>query len=131
VGPCRENRMRHPSRIAAAIARGNHEAGSGSISIIRKTQTIFILRKAYHRLKTLGLLWSLGKDSNVLFGLTQSISLPRAVSRSSIGTARKFPGLYVFRDRYTPERGLDLILGEGPPLEDIDPTRDADHVTTG
>jgi hypothetical protein len=45
--------MRHPSRIAGAIARGNHEAGSESISIIRKSQTIFILREAYHRLKML------------------------------------------------------------------------------
>ena len=36
-----------------------------------EAQSIFILREAYRKLKPLSLLWSLGKDSNVMVWLAR------------------------------------------------------------
>jgi len=39
-----------------------------------------------------------------------------------VDTGKKFPEMYAFRDRYAVEWGLDLIVGECPPVDSIDPT---------
>jgi sulfate adenylyltransferase subunit 2 len=88
-----------------------------------ESQSIFILREAWRRLKPLGLLWSLGKDSNVLVWLARKAFLgevPFPVIH--VDTGKKFPEMYAFRERYAREWNLDLIIGDCPPVEDIDPS---------
>jgi len=102
-----------------------------------ESQSIFVLREAYHRLKPLGLLWSLGKDSNVLVWLARKAFLGRVpFPVLHVDTGRKFAEMYAFRERYTREWGLDLIIGACPPLEEVDPTlppnaRSASRKTAG
>jgi len=88
-----------------------------------ENESVFILREAYRRLKPLALLWSLGKDSNVLVWLARKAFLgqiPFPVMH--VDTGRKFAEMYAFRERYAKEWKLDLLVGLCPPLEETDPT---------
>ena len=88
-----------------------------------EAQSIFILREAYHRLRPLALLWSLGKDSNVLVWLARKAFLGRVpFPVLHVDTGKKFPEMYAFRDEYSAKWGLDLHIGTCPPVEDIDPS---------
>jgi len=88
-----------------------------------ESESIYILREAYGRIAPLGMLWSLGKDSNVMLWLARKAFLghvPFPVVH--VDTGRKFPEMYAFRDRYTKEWGLDLLTGDCPPVEQMDPS---------
>ncbi|HEX9646400.1 MAG TPA: sulfate adenylyltransferase subunit CysD [Alphaproteobacteria bacterium] len=88
-----------------------------------ESQSIYILREAFNRIDRLAMLWSLGKDSNVMVWLAKKAffgHVPFPVAH--VDTGRKFPEMYAFRDRYAAEWGLDLVVGECPPIEDIDPS---------
>jgi sulfate adenylyltransferase subunit 2 len=88
-----------------------------------EAQSIFIFREAFARLRKLALLWSLGKDSNVMIWLARKAffgRLPFPVMH--VDTGKKFPEMYAFRDRYAPEWDLDLIVEPCPPIEAVDPT---------
>jgi sulfate adenylyltransferase subunit 2 len=88
-----------------------------------EAQSIFIFREAFARLKKLALLWSLGKDSNVMIWLARKAffgRLPFPVMH--VDTGKKFPEMYAFRDRYAGEWDLDLIVEPCPPLDAVDPT---------
>ncbi len=88
-----------------------------------EAQSIFILREAYRKLKPLSLLWSLGKDSNVMVWLARKAFMghvPFPVMH--VDTEKKFPEMYAFRDEYTKKWNLDLLLGYCPPVEEIDPS---------
>jgi sulfate adenylyltransferase subunit 2 len=88
-----------------------------------EAQSIFIFREAFARLKKLALLWSIGKDSNVMIWLARKAffgHVPFPVMH--VDTGKKFPEMYAFRDRYAAEWGLDLIVEPCPPIEAVDPT---------
>ena len=88
-----------------------------------EAQSIYIFREAFARLKSLALLWSLGKDSNVMIWLARKAffgRLPFPVMH--VDTGKKFPEMYAFRDRYAQEWGLDLLIEFCPPIEAVDPT---------
>jgi len=88
-----------------------------------EAQSIFIFREAFARMKKLALLWSLGKDSNVMIWLARKAffgHVPFPVMH--VDTGRKFPEMYAFRDRYAVEWGVDLVVEPCPPLEATDPT---------
>jgi sulfate adenylyltransferase subunit 2 len=88
-----------------------------------EAQSIFILREAYSRLKPITMLWSLGKDSNVMVWLAKKAFLghvPFPVTH--VDTGKKFAEMYDFRDRYAKEWNLNLIVRDCPPVEEIDPT---------
>lgn len=88
-----------------------------------EAQSIFILREAYSRLKPITMLWSLGKDSNVMLWLAKKAFLghvPFPVTH--VDTGKKFPEMYAFRDRYAKEWNLNLIVRDCPPVEEIDPS---------
>jgi sulfate adenylyltransferase subunit 2 len=88
-----------------------------------EAQSIFVLREAYHRLRPLALLWSLGKDSNVMVWLARKAFLGRVpFPVLHVDTGKKFPQMYAFREEYAAKWGLDLHVGACPPVEDIDPT---------
>jgi len=88
-----------------------------------ESRSIHILREAQARIRKPAMLWSLGKDSNVMVWLARKAffgRLPFPVLH--IDTGKKFPEMYAFRDRYSKEWNLDLRLGDCPPVEAIDPT---------
>ncbi|WP_431285971.1 sulfate adenylyltransferase subunit CysD [Humitalea sp. 24SJ18S-53] len=88
-----------------------------------EADSLYILREAYSRVRPLALLWSLGKDSNVLIWLARKAFLGRVpFPVMHLDTGLEFPEAYAFRDRYAAEWGLDLIADACPPLEATDPT---------
>jgi len=88
-----------------------------------EAQSIFILREAYRKLRPLSLLWSLGKDSNVMVWLARKAFMGRVpFPVMHVDTGKKFPEMYAFREEYTKKWNLDLMLGDCPPVEEIDPS---------
>ncbi len=88
-----------------------------------ESQSVFILSEAFNRIDRLAMLWSLGKDSNVMVWLAKKAffgHVPFPVAH--VDTGRKFPEMYAFRDTYAKEWKLDLVVGDCPPIEDIDPS---------
>ncbi|HEY1979116.1 MAG TPA: phosphoadenosine phosphosulfate reductase family protein, partial [Xanthobacteraceae bacterium] len=88
-----------------------------------EAQSIFIFREAFARLNRIALLWSLGKDSNVMIWLARKAFFGRVpFPAMHVDTGKKFVEMYAFRDRYAAEWNLDLKVEPCPPLETIDPT---------
>ena len=88
-----------------------------------EAQSVFILREAFNKIERMAMLWSLGKDSNVMIWLARKAffgHVPFPVMH--IDTGRKFPEMYAFRDKASREWGLKLILEECPPVEEVDPS---------
>ena len=88
-----------------------------------KVKAFISSREAYNRLERLGMLWSLGKDSNVMLWLCRKAffgHMPFPVVH--VDTEKKFAEMYALRDRYAKEWGLNLIVGGCPPLEETDAT---------
>src|ERR1700759_967464 len=62
-----------------------------------EAQSIYILREAFARLKKLALLWSLGKDSNVMIWLARKAFFGRVpFPAMHVDTGKKFPEMYAF-----------------------------------
>ena len=88
-----------------------------------EAQSIYILREAFARLKKLALLWSLGKDSNVMIWLARKAFFGRVPFPAlHVDTGKKFPEMYAFRDRFGKEWDLDLKVEPCPPIDAVDPT---------
>ncbi|HEY4921099.1 MAG TPA: sulfate adenylyltransferase subunit CysD [Xanthobacteraceae bacterium] len=88
-----------------------------------EAQSIFIFREAFARLRRIALLWSLGKDSNVMIWIARKAFFGRVPFPAlHVDTGKKFPEMYAFRERYAAEWNLDLKIEPCPPLEGIDPT---------
>jgi len=88
-----------------------------------EAQSIYIFREAFARLKKLALLWSLGKDSNVMIWLARKAFFGHMPFPAlHVDTGKKFPEMYAFRDRYRKEWQLDLKVEPCPPIDAVDPT---------
>jgi sulfate adenylyltransferase subunit 2 len=88
-----------------------------------ENQSIYILREAFARLPRLAMLWSVGKDSNVLIWLARKAFYGRVpFPVVELDTGMELPSVYGFRDRYAREWGLDLRVEACPPVDDIDPS---------
>jgi sulfate adenylyltransferase subunit 2 len=88
-----------------------------------EAQSIYIFREAFARLRRIALLWSLGKDSNVMIWIARKAFFGRLpFSVMHVDTGRKFPEMYEFRDRYAAEWNLDLKIEACPPVDAVDPT---------
>jgi sulfate adenylyltransferase subunit 2 len=86
-----------------------------------EAQSIYIFREAFARLKHLALLWSLGKDSNVMIWLARKAFFGRVpFPVLHVDTGKKFPEMYTFRDRYSAEWNLKLLTEPCPPIEAVD-----------
>ena len=106
----------NPSQRPALPASMNH-------LYALEAQSIYILREAFARLKKLALLWSLGKDSNVMIWLARKAFFGRVPFPAlHVDTGKKFPEMYAFRDLYGKEWGLDLKIEPCPPIDAVDPT---------
>lgn len=88
-----------------------------------ESRTLYILREAFARLKPLGMLWSIGKDSNALLWMARKAffgQVPFPVIQ--LDTAMELPEVYEFRDRITHEWHLRLIAEPCPPEAAMDPS---------
>ena len=86
-----------------------------------EAQSVYILREAFARLKKLALLWSLGKDSNVMIWLARKAFFGRVpFPAMHVDTGKKFPEMYAFRDRYAKEWDLDLRIEPCPPIDAVE-----------
>ena len=78
-----------------------------------EAQSVYIFREAFNRIDKMALLWSLGKDSNVMVWLAKKAFLghiPFPVMH--VDTGKKFPEMYEFRDRYAEFQAADCeVLG--------------------
>lgn len=87
-----------------------------------ESESIFILREAYSRFKRLAMLWSMGKDSNVMIWLARKAFLGRIpFPLAHLDTGEEFPETYAFRDHYAQAWDLELIDDACPPIEEVDP----------
>ena len=74
-----------------------------------EAQSIYILREAYNRIDKLGMLWSIGKDSNVVLWLARKAFFGRVpFPVMQLDTEMELPEVYEFRDWVTKEWDLDL-----------------------
>ena len=88
-----------------------------------EAQSVYILREAYHGIEPLVMLWSLGKDSNVMLWLARKAFLGHVpFSVLHVDTGKKFPEMYAFRERYAEEWNLKFLREECPPVEEVDPS---------
>src|SRR5260370_2277761 len=111
----------YPVRQISTAAR-SHQPAMDHLDAL-EAQSIYIFREAFARLKKLALLWSLGKDSNVMIWLARKAFFGRVPFPAlHVDTGKKFPEMYAFRDHYGKEWELDLRIEPCPPLETIDPT---------
>ncbi len=88
-----------------------------------EAQSIYIFREAFNRIDNIAMLWSLGKDSNVMLWLARKAffgHVPFPVMH--VDTGKKFREMYEFRDRYAAEWKLNFIREECPPVEETDET---------
>ncbi len=86
-----------------------------------ESQSIYIFREAYSQIEPLAMLWSLGKDSNVMLWLARKAffgHVPFPVMH--VDTEKKFPEMYDFRARYSKEWNLNLLVEPCPPVEATD-----------
>ena len=66
-----------------------------------EAQSVYILREAFNRIDKLAMLWSMGKDSNVIVWLIKKAFFGHApFPVLHIDTGKKFPEMYAFRERY-------------------------------
>jgi sulfate adenylyltransferase subunit 2 len=88
-----------------------------------EAESVYVFREAFAKLENLAILWSLGKDSNVVLWLARKAffgHVPFPVLH--VDTGRKFPEMYAFRERYSEEWGLRLLVEPCPPVEQMDPS---------
>ena len=88
-----------------------------------EARTVFILREAFARLDPLGMLWSIGKDSNALLWMARKAFFGHVpFPLIQLDTAMELPEVYAFRDRLVADWNLTLKVEMCPPEEAMDPT---------
>ena len=76
-----------------------------------ENESVFILREAYKKLGYLGMLWSVGKDSNVILHLLRKAFLGHIpIKLVHIDTSYKMPEMIKFRDYYAKKWNIQLIV---------------------
>lgn len=86
-----------------------------------EAQSIFIFREAFNKINNTAMLWSFGKDSNVMIHLARKAfygKIPFPLIHCD--TELEFPEVYAFRDRYKEEWDVNFISEVCPALESTD-----------
>jgi sulfate adenylyltransferase subunit 2 len=87
-----------------------------------EAQSVYILREAYASARPLAMLWSVGKDSNVVLWLARKAFFGRVpFPVVQLDTGMELDEVYAYRDRYAKEWGLDLVVIDCPPESEMDP----------
>ena len=88
-----------------------------------EAQSIFIFREAFHAIDKLAMLWSFGKDSNVMIHLARKAFFGQVpFPLIHCDTELEMEEVYAFRDTYTREWGVNLLTHLCPPIEATDAT---------
>ncbi len=88
-----------------------------------ESKTIYILREAYNRIKPLGMLWSIGKDSTALLWCIRKAFYGRVpFPMIQLDTGMEEDEVYEFRDQLVKEWGFELKIEQCPPEEEMDQT---------
>ena len=86
-----------------------------------ENQSIYLIREAYRYFKPISILWSLGKDSNVMLWLMKKAFCGRIPFPAvHIDTGKKFKEMYEFRSKFSKAMKLDLRLEKCPSINKID-----------
>ncbi|HEY9778048.1 MAG TPA: sulfate adenylyltransferase subunit CysD [Planktothrix sp.] len=78
-----------------------------------ENESVFIIREAYNKTKSLAMLWSMGKDSTVMLQLVRkafqgNVPIPLV----HIDTSYKIPEMITWRDEFVKRHNLRLIIGQ-------------------
>jgi sulfate adenylyltransferase subunit 2 len=77
-----------------------------------ESQSIYIIREAFHKLDNLAMLWSIGKDSTVLLWLARKAFFGHVpFPLVHVDTTYKIPSMIEHRDRLCREWNLQLVVG--------------------
>ena len=77
-----------------------------------ESQSVYILREAFHHFKSIAMLWSVGKDSSVLLWLARKAFFGHVpFPLVHVDTDHKIPEMIAFRDKLAQEWNLDLVVG--------------------
>lgn len=88
-----------------------------------EAQSIYIFREAFHAIDKLAMLWSFGKDSNVMIHLARKAFFGQVpFPLIHCDTELEMPEVYAFRDQYSKEWGVNLLSPICPPIEATDIT---------
>lgn len=88
-----------------------------------EAQSIYIFREAFHAIDRLAMLWSFGKDSNVMVHLARKAFFGRVpFPLIHCDTELEMDEVYAFRDKYVKEWNIHLISPICPPLDATDPS---------
>lgn len=86
-----------------------------------EAQSIYIFREAFHAIDKLAMLWSFGKDSNVMIHLARKAFFGQVpFPLIHCDTELEMDEVYAFRDRYAREWGVSLLSQVCPPIEMTD-----------
>ncbi len=88
-----------------------------------EAQSMFIFREAFNKIDNMAMLWSFGKDSNVMIHLARKAffgKIPFPLIHCD--TELEFPEVYEFRNKYVKEWDIDFISEVCPPIETTDET---------
>ncbi len=88
-----------------------------------EAQSIYIFREAFHAIDKMAMLWSFGKDSNVMIHLARKAffgNIPFPLIHCD--TELEMEEVYAFRDKYAKEWGVNLLSPICPPIEATDIT---------
>ena len=88
-----------------------------------EAQSIYILREAVNRVTPLAMLWSIGKDSNLMLWLARKAFFGRVpFPVILLDTGNEFSEVYEFRDRLIRDWSLSYIDAPCPGVEETDPS---------
>lgn len=88
-----------------------------------ESRSIYIIREAYNRIDPLAMLWSIGKDSNVLLWMVRKAFYGRIpFDIVQLDTGMELDEVYSFRDQLVADWNIPLKVQECPPEEDMDKT---------
>jgi sulfate adenylyltransferase subunit 2 len=86
-----------------------------------EAQSVYIFREMFNKIDKVAMLWSFGKDSNVMIHLARKAffgNIPFPLIH--VDTELEFEEVYEFRDKYVKEWDVNFIGPVAPPIEDTD-----------
>ena len=88
-----------------------------------EAQSLYIFREAFNRIENMAMLWSFGKDSNVMIHLARKAFFGKIpFPLLHVDTELEFDEVYAFRDKYVKEWGVNFVGPIAPPIEETDPS---------